>query len=284
MVTLLAVHPRDLRRRIFTGIFLLVLIWIGLGVWSAIKGVRAALDARDGIDLLLEEYEPEDIARGEADAALADVRDDFRTAASELGGWELGPARFLPVVGRQLRSGAELSEAGAELLDIGLVLTSELSVLADELEGGGELPAALRQLARPLAELRDRAERIDFGPEESLVGVLASARREAVQRHFELLDTLTRAADGATGFAAFLEGPSTYLLFAANTSQMQSGTGGLLSMGHPIGPTGAGQVCEVTRQLRAEAGVRQQPDARLGVAHMVGVGAVCVMHVLEAPQ
>jgi len=63
-----------------------------------------------------------------------------------------------------------------------------------------------------------------------------------------------------------------------------SPSGGLLSMGHPIGPTGAGQVCEVTRQLRAEAGVRQQPDARLGVAHMVGVGAVCVMHVLERPQ
>ncbi len=63
-----------------------------------------------------------------------------------------------------------------------------------------------------------------------------------------------------------------------------SPSGGLLSMGHPIGPTGTGQVCEVTRQLRGEAGVRQQPDARLGVAHMVGVGAVCVMHVLESPN
>ncbi len=62
-----------------------------------------------------------------------------------------------------------------------------------------------------------------------------------------------------------------------------SPSGGLLAMGHPIGPTGAGQVAEVTRQLRGEAGVRQQPDARIGVAHMVGVGAVCVMHVLTAP-
>lgn len=62
-----------------------------------------------------------------------------------------------------------------------------------------------------------------------------------------------------------------------------SPSGGLLSMGHPIGPTGAGQVAEVARQLRGEAGPRQQPDARVGVAHMVGVGAVCVMHVLTAP-
>ena len=59
-----------------------------------------------------------------------------------------------------------------------------------------------------------------------------------------------------------------------------SPSGGLLSMGHPIGPTGTGQIAEVTRQLRGEAGPRQQPDARLGAAHMVGIGAVCVVHVL----
>jgi acetyl-CoA acetyltransferase len=60
-----------------------------------------------------------------------------------------------------------------------------------------------------------------------------------------------------------------------------SPSGGLLAMGHPIGPTGLGQIAEITRQLRGEAGVRQQPDARLGLAHMVGVGAVCVVHVLS---
>jgi acetyl-CoA acetyltransferase len=60
-----------------------------------------------------------------------------------------------------------------------------------------------------------------------------------------------------------------------------SASGGLLAMGHPIGPTGTGQVAEITRQLRGEAGVRQQPNARTGLAHMVGVGAVCVVHVLQ---
>ena len=60
-----------------------------------------------------------------------------------------------------------------------------------------------------------------------------------------------------------------------------SPSGGLLAMGHPIGPTGAGQIVELTRQLRGEAGVRQQPNARTGLAHMVGVGAVCAVHVLQ---
>ena len=59
-----------------------------------------------------------------------------------------------------------------------------------------------------------------------------------------------------------------------------SPSGGLLFMGHPIGPTGVGQICEITRQLRGEAGVRQQPDARLGLAHMVGIGSVCAVHLL----
>jgi len=59
-----------------------------------------------------------------------------------------------------------------------------------------------------------------------------------------------------------------------------SPSGGLLAMGHPIGPTGTGQIAEIARQLRGEAGPRQQPAARCGLAHMVGVGAVCVVHLL----
>ncbi|MBV1904853.1 MAG: thiolase family protein, partial [Pseudomonadales bacterium] len=53
-----------------------------------------------------------------------------------------------------------------------------------------------------------------------------------------------------------------------------SPSGGLLAMGHPIGPTGTGQIVEVVRQLRGEAGQRQQPAAKIGLAHMVGIGAV----------
>jgi acetyl-CoA acetyltransferase len=57
-------------------------------------------------------------------------------------------------------------------------------------------------------------------------------------------------------------------------------SGGLIAMGHPIGPTGVGQIAEVVSQLRGEAGARQQPNARIGLAHMVGLGAVCYVHVL----
>ncbi|HZC95841.1 MAG TPA: thiolase family protein [Bradyrhizobium sp.] len=58
-------------------------------------------------------------------------------------------------------------------------------------------------------------------------------------------------------------------------------SGGLIAMGHPIGPTGIGQIGEITRQIRGDAGERQHPNARVGMAHMVGVGAVCYVHILE---
>lgn len=58
-------------------------------------------------------------------------------------------------------------------------------------------------------------------------------------------------------------------------------SGGLISMGHPIGPTGIGQIGEITLQLRGEAGERQHTGAQTGLAHMVGIGAVCYVHILQ---
>lgn len=60
-----------------------------------------------------------------------------------------------------------------------------------------------------------------------------------------------------------------------------STSGGLIAMGHPIGPTGIGQIGELARQLRGQAGPRQHRGAKIGLAHMVGVGAVCYVHTLQ---
>ena len=59
-------------------------------------------------------------------------------------------------------------------------------------------------------------------------------------------------------------------------------SGGLLAMGHPFGPTGLGQIAEIYWQLRGEAGARQIPARpRTGLAHMVGLGGTCVVHILS---
>jgi acetyl-CoA acetyltransferase len=57
--------------------------------------------------------------------------------------------------------------------------------------------------------------------------------------------------------------------------------GGLLSMGHPLGPTGLGQIAEILLQMRGEAGQRQiAVPPQYGLVHMVAAGGVCVIHIL----
>ena len=59
-------------------------------------------------------------------------------------------------------------------------------------------------------------------------------------------------------------------------------SGGLISMGHPIGPTGVGQVAEILWQMRGECGKRQiARPVNLAMAHMVGAGGVCVIHLFR---
>jgi acetyl-CoA acetyltransferase len=59
-------------------------------------------------------------------------------------------------------------------------------------------------------------------------------------------------------------------------------SGGLKSKGHPIGATGTGQVVEVFKQLRGEAGDRQVDGLERGLAHNVGgSGGAVTVHVFE---
>jgi len=60
-------------------------------------------------------------------------------------------------------------------------------------------------------------------------------------------------------------------------------SGGLKSKGHPVGASGAGQVVEIWKQLRGEAGERQLAgDINLGLTHNVGgTGQTCLVHIFE---
>jgi len=60
-------------------------------------------------------------------------------------------------------------------------------------------------------------------------------------------------------------------------------SGGLKSKGHPVGASGVGQVVEVWKQLRGEAGLRQLPGKlKYGLTHNVGgTGQTTVVHIFE---
>ncbi len=59
-------------------------------------------------------------------------------------------------------------------------------------------------------------------------------------------------------------------------------SGGLLSKGHPLGATGVANIFEVTTHLRGQAGARQVVDAKVGMAHVIGLGSACTIHILTA--
>jgi len=58
-------------------------------------------------------------------------------------------------------------------------------------------------------------------------------------------------------------------------------SGGLESKGHPIAATGIANVWEICHHLRGEAGDRQIADAKVGLAHVIGLGSACGIHILE---
>ena len=59
-------------------------------------------------------------------------------------------------------------------------------------------------------------------------------------------------------------------------------SGGLQSKGHPISATGIANIWEICHHLRGEAGPRQIEGAKVGLAHVIGLGSACGIHILEA--
>ena len=59
-------------------------------------------------------------------------------------------------------------------------------------------------------------------------------------------------------------------------------SGGLLSKGHPLGATGVANIYEIVQQLRGNSGARQVEGAKSGLAHVIGLGSACTIHILTA--
>ncbi len=63
-------------------------------------------------------------------------------------------------------------------------------------------------------------------------------------------------------------------------------SGGLLALGHPLSASGVRNIAEIVLHLRGQAGDRQTPNAKVGLAHMLGgsvaglEGGACGIHIL----
>ncbi len=160
------------------------------------------------------------------------------------------------------------SESYARKLETKPVYMRASSVVS-AIPGGSEVVAAR---AGKLAY-----EQSGIGPDDIHVAELHDASAPAELIHYENL-----------GFCAAGEAPA--LIRAGDTDIggriSVNPSGGLLSRGHPLGATGAAQIVELTWQLRGQAGARQRPGAKVGLAEnnggqLAGDSAVALVTILS---
>ena len=123
------------------------------------------------------------------------------------------------------------------------------------------------------ATARAAYERCGYGPQDLHLIDLHDAFTIAEMVYYEALGLVS-------------EGEGVTLLCNGSTTLTGripvNSSGGLISMGHPLGPTGLGQIAEILWQMRRTAGPRQIPhDVHVALAHMIGAGGGCVIHILR---
>ena len=119
---------------------------------------------------------------------------------------------------------------------------------------------------------RKAYEQAGLGPEDLDLVELHDCFASAELVHY---DNLFLCPEG--GAVEFFESGATW----RDGSLPVNVSGGLMSKGHPIAATGIANVWELTQHLRGEAGPRQIEGARVGLAHVIGIGSACGVHILE---
>jgi len=124
----------------------------------------------------------------------------------------------------------------------------------------GNLPDSSNELAEPRAA-KLAYEMAGLGPDDISVAEVHDATAAAEILAYEDLEFCPRGEG-----ARLVEDGDTALggRLPVNTS------GGLVSKGHPVGATGVAQLCEISWQLRGEAGARQVEGARVGLTQNGG--------------
>jgi len=228
-----------------------------------VRARTAAADGADELSLAREEVDIGDVLDGSASTRLLAARTDFSRANGLFRNPVLLPLRPLPIIGRQLRSSVSLTDAGVDVLDVGVVAVDEIRDLVDDAAPQGtERIALLRDLEIVTADVRAALADVDLGPASGLIAPLADARNELAG---QLADVDQLAADGqvaTAGLADILEGPSSYLVLAANNAEMRSGSGMFLSAGVATFVDGEIEISdfEGTGDLTLDEGVGLPPE------------------------
>lgn len=206
-------------------------LWLAVGV---VLGVLAVRDVQRGIDAAEQaraNIDPSSLVEGTAAGDLERARAAFAAGHRKASGPGMAVLRMLPLVGRNVRSVAALSNAAAVVADVGTQAVSDAGAVLDEPQSTG--PDRVRA-ATSISAIAGRAaedlDDLDLGP-KNLLPPLAERRSQFADQLDEVRTTLARARDAGQAVGALLGGPRTYLLLAANNAEMRAGSGMFLSVG-----------------------------------------------------
>ena len=175
-----------------------------------------------------------------------------------------GAAAAVVVSGAKLRT-MSLEQQRRAIKVSASVLTS------DPYEEGCQVLPNVNTLTRNAAKIA--YEQAGIGPSDLDLVELHDCFATAELVHY---DNLMLCEEG--GAADFFNSGATW----RDGSLPVNVSGGLESKGHPIAATGIANIWEVCHHLRGEAGDRQIQGAKVGLAHVIGLGSACGVHILES--
>lgn len=213
-------------------------ILLGLGTYILVATIwlaSAILASQQGLDALQavgQDLSAENLLDGTGVDRIHAAEDDFETAHGRASSPFLAPIHHLPVIGRQVRSFATMSGAASDVAAITADGAEEGTALV---QGGVPAGPERVEVLRALSDIADRAAArlavVDVGSGEALIGPIAGAHEAFVDRKDGLEDALLSSRDVSDALATVFDGPTRYLLLAANNAEMRAGSGMFLSAG-----------------------------------------------------
>jgi hypothetical protein len=207
----------------FVGLLLVVGVVVDLlRIRSEVEAGRTALS-----DLSIERLDGGLVVTIDRATAHLDRADDIADRSPFL-----APLSLLPVARPQVLGIRRLTEAAA---DLGASARTAAESIDVDLQRAGGQPAARIRLLETVRDELYRVEvdatTIDLGEDTDLVGPLRDARRRLQASLDDLPTRFEEARVTIDALADLLEGPTRYLVLAANNAEMRGGAGMPLSGG-----------------------------------------------------
>lgn len=209
-----------------------------LGVWALFAAFSLA-DAKRHADRGLDELRDaqsdlsaSDLLRGEGRSRFVAAQQEFRRAQGKASSPVVAPLKWLPFVGRQVRSVERMTVAADETLGVAIRALDAANEAIDNTDprGPARVTLALR-IGAIASDASSDLEAIDLGPDQHLFGALQRARDRFGTEFDDLSEAVADLAAAGSGLGDFFAGPSRYLVLAANNSEMRMGSGAFLSAG-----------------------------------------------------